>query len=514
MQLRSNISSSISDNVPKNFLTSSFALLSLFIICFFPYTAHAGIVDFTETTTATLDGSGVTLEILSGSDADSVTVDLTTLTVVVDGGDSFTVRSLGNVKLVNDGGYSECTLVSGSPEVTVSGPDTVIFTPSGTCPAASSGGGGGGGGGSSGGLTAKLISPNGGEVLTAGSTTNITWSTTGSGIEDVTISYSLDNGFNWITIIEGTDNDGSYSWLVPNVATTKGLIKIDLRNDTGTVIKSDESADNFSIVVGTTGVDPSSSGVYIPAEATAATTNISVDKGLSVATGTVSCSAHSLIRASLPTVYYCGTDGKRYGFPNEKTYFTWYSDFSKVVTISDAQLASIPLAGNVTYRPGVRLVKIASDPKTYAVSRGGLLRWVESEAIAISLYGSTWNKFIDDVPDVFFTNYKVGISISELDVDELVSAPTPTVPAIPSGDCTRSITFTQYLTLESVDLEVRPLQELLQCLGYFPADVKPSGYFGPTTEQAVKDFQSVNGIEPAGYVGPSTRTALNVYPFE
>ena len=51
--------------------------------------------------------------------------------------------------------------------------------------------------------------------------------------------------------------------------------------------------------------------------------------------------AGDLIKASQAAVYYYGADGKRYVFPNEKTYKTWYSDFSSVKTITDVELAAI-----------------------------------------------------------------------------------------------------------------------------------------------------------------------------
>ncbi len=122
--------------------------------------------------------------------------------------------------------------------------------------------------------------------------------------------------------------------------------------------------------------------------------------------------AGDLVKASGPAVYYYGADGKRYVFPNEKTYMTWYANFSSVKTITDAELAALTIGGNVTYKPGVKMVKITTDPKVYAVDKGGTLKWVESEAIATSLYGSDWNKMIDDVSDAFFVNYTVGASIS------------------------------------------------------------------------------------------------------
>lgn len=127
--------------------------------------------------------------------------------------------------------------------------------------------------------------------------------------------------------------------------------------------------------------------------------------------------AGDLIKAGGSAVYYYGADGKRYVFPNEKTYKTWYKDFTGVKTITDSELAAISIGGNVTYRSGTRLAKITTDPKVYAVEPGGKLRWVKTEAIATDLFGSDWAKQIDDVPDAFFVNYTVGSEVAS-------SAPT------------------------------------------------------------------------------------------
>jgi len=43
--------------------------------------------------------------------------------------------------------------------------------------------------------------------------------------------------------------------------------------------------------------------------------------------------ANSLIKGTGSAVYYLSSNGKRYVFPTEKTYFTWYSDFANVQTI-------------------------------------------------------------------------------------------------------------------------------------------------------------------------------------
>ncbi len=119
-----------------------------------------------------------------------------------------------------------------------------------------------------------------------------------------------------------------------------------------------------------------------------------------------------LIKASGKAVYYFTDTNTRLVFPNEKTYFSWFDNFNTVTTITDAELAAIPLGGNITYRPGKYLVKITTDPKVYAVDADGSLRWVKTEALAMSLYGSNWAKQVQDIPDAFFTDYPEGSPIS------------------------------------------------------------------------------------------------------
>jgi len=107
-------------------------------------------------------------------------------------------------------------------------------------------------------------------------------------------------------------------------------------------------------------------------------------------------------------VYYLGADGKRYVFPNDRIYFSWYEDFSTVKMIDADSLASFSLGGNVTYRPGVKMLKLQSSPKVYVVAAGGELREVPSEEIAAALYGTDWNQNIDDLSDAFWTHYTLG----------------------------------------------------------------------------------------------------------
>lgn len=115
-------------------------------------------------------------------------------------------------------------------------------------------------------------------------------------------------------------------------------------------------------------------------------------------------------------VYYVYTENgtqKRAAFPDSKTYFSWYEDFSGVKVISTTELANISYTGKlITYRPGTKMIKIDTDPKVYAVEPGGVLRWVNSEATALALYGANWATMINDVPDAFFGWYDGTTAIS------------------------------------------------------------------------------------------------------
>lgn len=151
-------------------------------------------------------------------------------------------------------------------------------------------------------------------------------------------------------------------------------------------------------------VAAAASALIIPMAASAAPSPGSLVK--------LACTAGAGVNDPCRAVYFYGGDGKRHAFPHEKVYFTWYADFSGVQTVTPAFLASLPLGSDVTPRPGARLVKFLTDPKTYAVALGGTLRWVSTEAAATSLYGTAWNAQVDDVSDAFFADYRFGADIA------------------------------------------------------------------------------------------------------
>lgn len=127
-----------------------------------------------------------------------------------------------------------------------------------------------------------------------------------------------------------------------------------------------------------------------------------------------------LIKGTGTAVYYYGADAKRYVFPYQASYSSWYgSTFTGVTTMTDADLIAIPFGGNVTVQPGM-LAQVVSmdtpwmvmDPKVYAVEKGGVLRWVKTADVAVALFGATWETKIVAVPEALLTNYTIGTEIN------------------------------------------------------------------------------------------------------
>ncbi len=93
--------------------------------------------------------------------------------------------------------------------------------------------------------TITVISPNGRETLTVGSTHEITWTTTGE-VGDLSIEFSVDSGISWTIIVESTENNGSYDWRVPDTPSNNCLVRI--REGYGDNSLQDTSNAEFSIV--------------------------------------------------------------------------------------------------------------------------------------------------------------------------------------------------------------------------------------------------------------------------
>jgi hypothetical protein len=418
---------------------------SLVATAFAPLPSLAAAMTYAADTTVVIKGINVVIK--AGSEADSFTQNAGGFTVTVAANEAFIVRTpIENpMALENDAGRPTCNVLpTQENQLVINGPRTANVTVSSTpCPKDNYA--------TNGTTLLKITQPNGGETVTTGAQALVLWQVTNGNPAAVRMRLSMDGGLTYPTSVFADQvSNGYYQWNVPSdmATTSHARLKIEAV-DQSFITATDVSDADFTISTspppasspdpglpkdsappasspdpgqpttsgpggGTTSqpTGTSSTSAYDPAAVTAAATSIDADRGFAAATGVAPCVTGTRIKGETSAaVYYCGADHKRHAFPNEHIYFSWFTDFDGVITVSDAELASASLGANVTYRPGVRMVKITTDPKVYAVDKGGSLRWVPDEATAKKLYGDAWNKKIDDVPDAFFFDYKIGEQI-------------------------------------------------------------------------------------------------------
>jgi hypothetical protein len=95
--------------------------------------------------------------------------------------------------------------------------------------------------------TLSIISPNGGELIVAGTTFEISW--TGDVTGTIILEYSVDSGQTWKTIVADYPNSGSYDWdPVPNDVSNGCFVRISTTDGSVT----DQSNRGFGIVSSTT----------------------------------------------------------------------------------------------------------------------------------------------------------------------------------------------------------------------------------------------------------------------
>jgi hypothetical protein len=98
-----------------------------------------------------------------------------------------------------------------------------------------------------------VLTPNGGENLETGSEYNISW--TCSGLNNVIIEYSVNNGVTWLYIDKVPADNGSYTWTVPGTTSENCLVRI-------TGADSDENPSDVSDEVFTI-FDPSQASIEV-----------------------------------------------------------------------------------------------------------------------------------------------------------------------------------------------------------------------------------------------------------
>lgn len=129
-----------------------------------------------------------------------------------------------------------------------------------------------------------------------------------------------------------------------------------------------------------------------------------------------------LIRGeSFPQIYFHDlVRGDRYPFPETSGFEplasypsmrSWYGEgLPEVIEIPDIDIATIPIGGNMTMRPGSAIIKIAASDTHFWVGEGSLgsSRQIHqcSSEIFEEVLGESWEQYVVTVPEVLFADYR------------------------------------------------------------------------------------------------------------
>ncbi len=100
----------------------------------------------------------------------------------------------------------------------------------------------------------ELSYPNGGQMLYEGQACNLTWSSYSAG-DRVQIELSRDDGETWSSIVDSTENDGLYAWVVEGPGTPTARIRVTSVENPSLFDASDDAVDivPFTMVIFSTG---------------------------------------------------------------------------------------------------------------------------------------------------------------------------------------------------------------------------------------------------------------------
>ncbi len=261
-----------------------------------------------------------------------------------------------------------------------------------------------------------VLTPNGGETLTEGEEYEITWEADPEGEYYIDLYY-LD-GEDYVEIATQETNDGSYTWEVP-ADVEDSLVKV-VWTDLADELDSDTSDADFNDTDGVSEAEEEEVADEEEEVADAEAAEAPSGTGISPVTGeeeeiTAVEPGDFITSPSFSTVYYVTEDFERRAFISSAVFFTYADSYDEIKDVTDATLTALTLGDNMLPNPGVVLVKVQSDAKTYAVDDSYNLRWITSEEVAEDLYGTDWADYIIDIEATFFASFGAGDDVDSTD---------------------------------------------------------------------------------------------------
>lgn len=218
-----------------------------------------------------------------------------------------------------------------------------------------------------------------------------------------------------------------------------------------------------------------------------------------------------------PKVYLL-LGGKRHWITDENVFNSLKYPWNWIEDVAEELLNKYDPAGEITEvakHPNYTLVKYAGSAKVYRLEpKTGettvtVKRHIKNED-AFKALNFRWDRIVViSTSEVYADGPELtGTTTATTNADTETEGAAEVKATAPSSDESTPV-FTTLLTTGSTGDEVKALQTLLKKLGFFPADIEPTGLFGPTTAKAVTEFQTAKGIDAVGFVGAKTREALN-----
>lgn len=412
--------------MPKNklILTPLSVAIAAFVFGFavlFGFQANAGNVQYTADGDITLSGSGITVQIKSGSQADTIEVGTTSFDVTISAPDTLVVESTDRYTLTNTGSYAtQCFSNVSQISIVPSATQTITITPSATsCGTATSSSGGtgqassGGGGGAVPAPTPTPVIPPTGQTTTAvtsGGGSVAIANSEGGGVTVQVPTGAVSGNTNFTAVSSAAS--GTPSVLIPATLSTVAnrFYEITASTPTDGAVTSFGQPLSLSFTYTADQIaDFNESGlqvhywdgvkwVALPSTVNAATNTITATvthltifaifgtkTAVAVApTPTPTAPTVTLLRATGDPKVYVIENGKKKWIQTAEEFNQKGYNWSQIQDVSASEIAQYP---DVTVE--VILIRLIGDPKVYVIENGKR-KWIKTAEEFVKA-GYDWN---------------------------------------------------------------------------------------------------------------------------
>lgn len=238
--------------------------------------------------------------------------------------------------------------------------------------------------------------------LSADAISSITWTHSDGYAPFVNLSYSIDNGATWNSIVRNTPNDGSYAWTVAHVQSRAVLVKVE-ETDLAEVFISAVSAP-FSIRI-----YAEDNSAYWESD------EVPLPEVLEHVDGIMPGDFVRLEGSQ--DVSYVDDGMIRRPFADNAAFLTYKNSDTRIFDISQNTYRKMEIGAVMLPQAGTVLIKTPSASQVYVaeIAQDGKaeLHRLSSETLAEEIFGASWKEYVLDVDATAFVHYRIGNEITE-----------------------------------------------------------------------------------------------------